>query len=244
MTGNNRKAMLDKIRSNIANNGHHIYLVLGGASPRFSYTIGVRESYGHELILAGASYYLDDEVKRIINGIAAELRVPNSWESINFTINPLGKFSLRAVDPTWMKMMMLGALDYYNVADIPALQIVPDKEHWTVDIPDLSKPWSATLEPVWQWLAQQWKYPVPESSIAITNLDALRGQSVTEVMRWESDQWEMFSGSGPDVPKNDVREVSLGTLLGADQTLFPVANLAIGKGLWRDPEDLKWHPWG
>lgn len=244
MTGNNRKAMLDKIRSNIINSGHHIYLIVGGASPRFAYTIGISESSHHELILAGALYYSTTEAKQIINGIASELRTGSSWHSIKYKQDSLGEFSLRVADLSWIKKMMIGALDYYNAGDIPALQIVPDEAHWTIDIPDLSRPYGTSSEPVWQWLDRQWKYPVPENSIAITNLNALMGQPVTEVMRWENDQWEMFAGAGPDVPKNDIREVSLGTLLGADQTLFPAANLKIGKGLWRDPTDLKWHPWG
>lgn len=244
MTNKAKKVMLDKIRSNIANDGQHIYVILGGASPRFAYTIGVSESYKYELILAGALYYSVDEVKKIINGIASELRAGISWQSINFVLESFGSFSLREVDSSWGNKMMLGALDYYNAGGIPALQIVPDEEHWTVDTPNLTKPWSPKIEPIWQWLYQKWQYPVPESSIAITNLDALQGHSITEVMRWEQDHWEMFVGAGPDVPKEEIREVSLGTLLGADQTLFPAANLAIGKGLWRDPSNLKWNPWG
>ncbi len=244
MTNQTKKAILDKIKSDIANDGQHIYVILGGASPRFAYTIGVSESSKYELILAGALYYSVDEVEKIINGIASELRAGKPWQSINFVLDSSGSFSLREVDSSWGNKMMLGALDYYSVSDVSALQIIPDEEHWTVDIPDLTKPWSPTLEPVWQWLDQKWQYPVPESSIAITNLDALKGHSITEVMRWEQEQWEMFVGAGPDVPKEDIREVSLGTLLGADQTLFLVANLAVGKGLWRDLSDLKWNPWG
>ncbi len=52
-----RKQALDRIRENIAREGHHIYLVSGGAAtPRFAYTIGVSESIGVELILAGAVF--------------------------------------------------------------------------------------------------------------------------------------------------------------------------------------------
>ncbi|MGB6387419.1 MAG: hypothetical protein WBE45_20310 [Terriglobales bacterium] len=48
---------LNRIRENIARSGHHIYVVSGGATPRFVYTI-VSESIGVELILAGAILYM------------------------------------------------------------------------------------------------------------------------------------------------------------------------------------------
>jgi hypothetical protein len=36
----------------------------------------------------------------------------------------------------------------------------------------------------------------------------------------------------------------LGTLLGADESLLPVVNLAIGEGLLRDHDsDSEWRPW-
>jgi hypothetical protein len=98
---------------------------------------------------------------------------------------------------------MLGAFDYYQKRDIPALQIVPDQAHWTVDVPDMSMPCSATTEPVWQWLHEPWTYPVPKHSTAATNLAALRGERITEVMRWEEDEWEIFAGEGPDVREDE-----------------------------------------
>ena len=49
-----KKQALDDIRENIARSGHHIYVVSGGQTPRFAYTIGVNESIGVELILSGA----------------------------------------------------------------------------------------------------------------------------------------------------------------------------------------------
>ncbi len=239
-----RNTMLEEIRSNIANDGHHIYLIMGGVSPRFGYTIGVSEVVGFELILAGAAFYSVDNVSQIINAVTVRLRSINTWKDLRVELESLGTFSLREVDSSWVKKMMFGALDFYNVSEMPALQIVPDQAHWTVDIPNLTQPWSVVDEPAWRWLDEEWEYPVPEQSTAVTNLDALRGESVTEAMRWEEDQWELFAGAGPDVPKEEIREVSLGTLLGVDQSLYPVANLDVGKGLWRDPVELEWHPWG
>jgi hypothetical protein len=96
---------------------------------------------------------------------------------------------------------------------------------------------------VWQWLTDPWEYAVPDDSVAITNLDALRGKSITEAVRWEEDQWELFAGAGPDVPRDDMRKVPLGTLLAADPTLTAVLGLEIEQGLLRDPADLVWYDW-
>jgi hypothetical protein len=143
-----------------------------------------------------------------------------------------------------MKGLIAGALGFYKVRDIPAFQIVPDPAHWTIDVPDLSKPWSAKAAPAWRWLDEEWKYPVPLKSVGITNLAALRGEPVTEVMRWEEDEWELFAGPGPDVPKNELRVVPLGTILASDQSLDPVVSLSIRTGMRRDDGMSDWHPWG
>ncbi len=139
--------------------------------------------------------------------------------------------------------MLLGAFDFYKVDNIPSLQIVPDKKHWTIDIPDLAQPWTEFSQPLWKWLNKSWDYSIPKHSTAVTNLAALRGELITEAMRWEEDQWELFAGAGPDVKKEDMREVSLGTLLASDNSLAPITKVDIGQGLWRDPDELRWNLW-
>jgi len=138
---------------------------------------------------------------------------------------------------------MLGALDYYGVRDIDAMQVVPDERHTTIDVPDMTRLWSAQAEPIWQWLHEPWAYDVPETSTATTNLDALRGARITEVTRWEEGEWEMFAGAGPDVADDDARVVPLGCLLAADPSLAASVKLEIGKGLWREDGDGDWHAW-
>jgi hypothetical protein len=236
-----RASALDRIRDNIARHGHHVYLVSGGdALPRYVYTIGLSERVGAELILAGAIIFMGKDAIRIVNTIAAE------WDSTkaSYTIESLGRFSLRKADPSWTGPLMLGAVDFYGHTSIQAWQIVPEPAYWTVDIPDMRKPWSATEEPVWQWLHIPWALPVPAASTAVTDLAALRGERVTEAARWEEDQWELFVGEGPEVPEEEVRIVPLGTLLGADSTLVPVTSLAVGQGICRDPEEGDWEEWG
>src|SRR5215472_14435353 len=131
-----RKQAIDRIRENIARRGQHVYIVSGGPTPRFAYTIGVSESIGAELILAGAIFYMKDEVVKIINTIVAQLK--HDREGAKFKVDELGLFTLRKVHSSWATEFMLGAFDYYQKRDIPALQIVPDEAHWTVDIPDMS----------------------------------------------------------------------------------------------------------
>jgi hypothetical protein len=237
-----RNAALDSIRQNIADHGHHIYVVSGGADPRYAYTIGVSESIGAELILAGAIFYMKDEVVEIISDIAAQLKAEHDQKL--FEVVGLGSFTLRKADTSWVTALMLGALDFYQVREIPAFQIVPDEAHWTIDVPNMSAAWSAATAPIWQWLHEPWTYPVPEESMTATNLSALRGERITEAARWEEDEWELFAGAGPDIPKEETRVVALGTLLAVDNSLIPVANLPIGEGLWRDPHPgSEWHAW-
>lgn len=237
-----KKQALDRIRENIARTGQHVYVISGGETPRFAYTIGVSESIGFELIFAGGIFYMKDEVVKILNDIAAQLKARRDGQI--FEVAELGSFTLRNVDASWAAEFILGVFDYYHRRDIPALQIVPDKQHWTIDVPDLSEPWSASAEPVWQWLKQPWSFPVPKDATAATNLADLRGERITEVTRWEEDEWEMFAGAGPDVTEEEMRVVALGTLIAADKSLNPAMHLAKGEGLWRDPDpDSEWHPW-
>jgi hypothetical protein len=237
-----REQALKEIQSNIAELGRHVYVVSASPTPRFAYTIGCSEVLGAEIIFAGASFYSLDEVVKIINYIAVNLQSQDAAEATSFEVSSCGSFSLRSVDISWVKMLMLGALDYYQKSSIPAIQIVPDEAHWTVDVPDLTEPWSSITAPAWQWLREPWMFPVPSKSTAITNLDALRGERITEAMRWEEGEWELFAGAGPEVPKDSIRVVPLGTLVAADASLEPVVNLRIGDGLWRDVDSM-WHPW-
>lgn len=238
-----KKQALDDIRENIAQSGHHVYVVSGGgADPRFAYTVGVSESIGVELILAGAILYMMDDVGTIINEIAAQLKAQPDQGA--FEVTGLGSFTLHKVDSSWTTELILGAFDYYQKRDIPALQIVPDKDHWTIDIPNMTVPWNGIAQPVWRWLKEPWTYPVPEGATALTDLPTLRGERVTEAMRWEEDEWEIFVGDGPNIPKDEMRMVPLGTLLGADKSLLPVVYLKVGEGILRDyGPDSEWRIW-
>ncbi len=93
------------------------------------------------------------------------------------------------------------------------------------------------------WLHEEWAFPIPRDSVALTDLNALRGMRITEVMRWEHDQWEIFTGPGPGFPESQRRVVPMGVLLAADSSLLPAVELPVGRGYWRDAES-DWNPWG
>lgn len=99
MTAEARSAALELIRTNIAKFGHHKYVVFGGAVPRFVYSIGLSESVGSELIVAGCSFYSVDEVRRIMDATLAHLTElpPAERPRARIEVDSLGVFSPRSV---------------------------------------------------------------------------------------------------------------------------------------------------
>lgn len=164
-------------------------------------------------------------------------------DATSASVGKHGSFQLRRVHKSWSTFLMLGARDYLQLDVVHALQIIPDEEHITIDVPDCSGSFSPTSEPIWQWLDSDWQFPVPPLSTAVTDLETLRGQLVIEAARWEEDQWELFSGPGDEFPSDQVRVVPFGTLLGFDSSLVRVTELGIGKGLFRGSGDAEWVDW-
>ncbi|HUQ02975.1 MAG TPA: hypothetical protein VM261_10790 [Kofleriaceae bacterium] len=138
-----------------------------------------------------------------------------------------------------MRALLLGARDYYG-REIRAFQIVPDQEHWTIDIPDMRRSWTAASEPIWRWHHAPWSVAIPPNAVAATTLASLRGVRVTQVARREDVRWELLAGDPDDVHRDDLRFVPLGTLLGADDTLFAIASLEDGAGVRRASPDAPW----
>jgi hypothetical protein len=240
----NKEHFLELIRSNIEKYEFHITTVQSSTVPRFAYTIGLKERFNLELIFSGGIYFLYDDLSLIFHSIVKEIKKEKSAIGDKIHIDNLGTFSLSKVHPSWSSLMLLGVFDYYKISDINAFQITPAIDHYTLDIPDMSKELDASAAPVWQWLAHEWNLSVPENSTVVTNINALLGETVTEVARWESDEWEMFAGAGPDVDERDMRVVPLGTMLGIDGSLFPSVHVEIGKALWRESKDSAWQNWG
>lgn len=248
MATEERRRMLDLIRRNIETFGRHVYVVRGGESPRFVYTIGLKERANCELVFAGGAIFSDRTVGRILNTISQRIEAGAAPGGLEVTIESIGTFRLAPVDPDWVARLLLGALDYYDIETVTAWQVVPmDEEQRFIDIPDMSRPWSPDVQFVWRWLEGGWPYEIPQSSVALTDLDAMLGYSASEVMRWEETEWEIYSGEKPD-REDDAYRVPLATLIAFDASLEPAVHLRVGRGLIRefsaDGEAGDWDDWG
>ncbi|MBJ6110008.1 DUF4262 domain-containing protein [Hymenobacter sp. BT523] len=238
-----REEFLREIKANIEQHGYHVTVVTGGQLPRFAYTIGCLENLGWEFIFAGGEYYSKFDVSKIFDEIISACEGKRGWHNHAISIDSLGDFYIAKVDKSWSELLTISVFDYYNQTEIQVWQILPDANHRTLDVPDMSQAFEIVSQPIWQWLSRKWDYPVPNSSMSVTDLSVLFGEKATEVTRWEEDEWEIFSGAGPDTPKEVMRIVPLGLLLGIDKSLERVVYLETGKGLWRDKVELEWNGW-
>jgi len=232
-----RSEFLEIIKTNINNRDYHLTLVNGGQNPEYSYSIGLTEKFGFELIIAGGFISIEDN-ESIFRYVYQQLQSGSTVDS-KFVLSD-NTYYLNKVDSSWCEKLMLGVYDYYNVDEITAYQIIP--ENRTLDTPLMSQPIIAN-DPIWKWLDMDWNIEVPKKSYVITDIDSLKGKTIVELMRWEDHVWEMFSGPGPEFKEEDIRIVPLGTILGIDDTLQRTVNLAVGKGLWRDNKDSEWNDW-
>jgi len=235
-----KQEFLELITSNINNYGYHITIVNSPAVPRYAYTIGLSTKFNFELVFAGGIYYSKEDIFKIFDSATKNLNRDDKC----FSVDSLGEFSCNTVEDSWNRLMMLGVFDFYRITTINTLQILPAKENYTLDIPIMSNKFEISKEPIWQWLVRKWDYSVPENSTVVTNIDAMKGMTITELARYEDNEWEMFAGSGPDIEKEDIRVVSLGSILGIDPSLLPCITLPLGKGLWRESKQSEWNSWG
>lgn len=234
-----RNQALEEIAKNIRDHRYHVYIVSGGPTPRWAYTIGLTPKTGFELAFAGGAIFLKDDVLEILHHIVNQINRNELLPSIE--VPKRGSFRLSPVCQEWSARLLLGAIDYHQKG-VECRQVVPDDAHKSIDVPDLSTPLVRGAATPWRWLDEPWPYAVSAKSEAMTNLKALMGVRVTEGARWEDDYWEVFSGSGEEVSREEGRLVPLGTLLGADPSLEALTRLDVGTAMWRK-EDGDWHPW-
>jgi len=179
-----QEKFLALVESNINKHGLHITMVSSNNVPRFAYTIGLAKTAGFELIFAGGIYFMAKEVNKIINTIADSVVAGNN-NAKAVDVKDWGIFSLVEADNSWCTLMTLGIFDYYKTGYVPVYQVIPPRVFDTLDTPDMSKKYNELSAPVWKYLTAAWDLPVPEKANVVTDLDALRGQLITDAMRWE-----------------------------------------------------------
>lgn len=233
-----RAKALEKIRANIEAYGYHTYVVTQGVVPRFAYTIGLSDVIGFELVLAGASFFDIAQAREIVRSCGHVLKRDETARTVE--LEALGRFSFRDVHSTWAPVLLKGARDYYG-HDVNVRQIVPDREHITIDVPDMSRPYETRHEPIWCWLTKEWPYPFPRETDALTDISALCGARVTGIRRPEANEWEFLSDPLCDYSDESARMMPLATLLGSDPSLLIALSLDPGTSVWRS--DDGWRLW-
>ncbi|MFU7559512.1 DUF4262 domain-containing protein [Roseiconus sp. JC912] len=237
---NERDLAIERIRKNIQESGFHLYQLLPNSTPGFFYTIGLTERIGAEIVLAGCGFYSPEQLVQIVQELAQQFTLDGDFE---IKLKSQGVFTFHEVETTWSKKLLAGAIDYYSNEEILAFQVMPEQDKMTLDVPDMTEAYDPEACGGWRWLTEPWPYDVAAESKAVTNVDALLGYPITEVTRWEKDQWEMFSGAGPEVDPADIRVVPLATLIGEDDSLEPVLKLDLEQGIWREDAESDWNAW-
>lgn len=228
--------MLDQIARNIRDHGYHVYVVSGGPTPRWIYTIGLSPSLGFELVFAGGATYSKDAVLEILNTTVNRLK-----SKLGAPSDTTGLTRIGPVCAEWASHLLIGTHDYYQT-QITAVQVIPDAAPRTLDVPDLSVPLSLEQATPWQWLVKTWPYNVSKHSEVMTDTKVLTGSPVLEAARWEEQYWEAFAGPSDEVNQDDACLVPLGTLLGLDPTLALMTRLNINSGMRRNV-DAAWQFW-
>ena len=238
---NYKEEFLSFADENIKKYGYQLTFVNGGQNPSFTYTIGLYEKFGFELVSAGAyisKEYNEKIFRRVISGLKSDLNITSIFKANNDNEDDL---KLIEMDSSWKDLMILGAFHYYNKDEIKAFQIIPEV-NVLLDTPIMSIPFNIE-DPIWCWLVKKWTEDLPISSYVITNVDFLRGEPIIELMRWELGFWEMFTKFSEDVSDEETIILPISTMIVIDETLKPSLKLSIGTGLCRERKDSKWNSW-
>src|SRR3569623_321283 len=145
--------VLSLIQDNIDKYGYHRYVVLQGVCPRYSYTIGLYNSIGLELICGGMCLFDAEDISVIFSDIVSALRSDISTERVFHTQR--GSFGLRKVHKSWIKFAALGAVDYYNSEDVEFYQKFSNNVS-TIDDVDMSSLLDANIQSAWKYLCSDW----------------------------------------------------------------------------------------
>lgn len=224
----------------VAKHGFQLTAVGPSAVPKYVYTIGLAESFGFEFLLAGAALLSVAEITKILTQLSQSVltNVNGSIDELPSQVSSLGE-----VHPSWSDQLMLGATSFHHRA-VPALQPILVSSLETIDIPVASEPYSEESAPVWKWLTKEWDLAIAKSTMVMTNREALKGEPIVEVSRWDDDAWELMADSDEKPTMENCRAVPLATLLGFDSSLHGVLALPAGRSLRRESRALPWRAWG
>ena len=236
------------VQSHIETYGWHLYRVLPGPTPAWSYTIGLTETYGlPELVVAGRGALDEEDVRAAIDLAIELLKTDGDARSIDAR----GSMRTGPVDPSWRARLMLGDEDRYG-GDYDALQLVVSEVE-TIDMPKLSVPYSPDESDPWRWLSDEWPYetgdaPLPKRSLALTDVDALRGAPLGEVARVDDEragtQWECWAvTTTTPIPAERMAVAPLGLFLAVDPTVASLADLERGEWATRSTPSEVWEKW-
>lgn len=240
----NREDFLDHIKDNILKHRFHINVVSQEFTPRFAYTIGLFNKNGYELVLAGNMDLLYDDIIYILNFIGNKLINHEETTGSRFEINIKSMFELRKVDESWTDIMLLGVNDFYNDKSILSYQIHQIGNMTSVDIPNMNCKFKPEDQPIWRWLTCKNDLNIPQNSKVVINKDILYGAKALEIMRWDENEWEIYSMNPENLDEDDMRIIPVSTIIGIDNSLERILELNVGKGLIRDSPNNAWESWG
>jgi len=239
-----REIFSKKINHNITEYGFHINVVNQKLTPRYAYSIGLINSCGFELVLAGCMDLLYDDVISIMNNIGNKLLKHDETIDAQFILGQNGLYKLRKIHESWSEIMLLGAKDFFNFDDIPSCQIYPCNDKISFDVPNMDEIFLPNSQPIWSWLTNENNSTFPIDSKVIVNKDILFGAKALEIMRWEENEWEIYSTNSDNLNEHDMRIIPLTTMIGAESTLGRILDLEVGKGLVRKLPSNEWEDWG
>lgn len=203
---------IEQIRTNIAAFGYHTYIVLPGVCPRYSYTIGFTDTVGFELICGGMALFDSEDLRHIFFTVSKELVRKRSARQI--LDRTRGRFALRKVDNSWIEAAALGAVDFYKTRDLEFYQIFFEDLR-TIDDPDMSYEIDHLVNGSWKYLIHEWPYQIHKESQALLDVDAVKGNKVRVISRYEDDYWEMSSNSDGEIDIATAKILPMSVLLEA-----------------------------
>lgn len=236
-----REEVFDRVRRR----GWHQYRILAGPLPSWSYSIGCWESYGSpELVFAGGNFFTAAQTNSLFSELVARARDQAPAAGALWTTEAVGPVAFAPVHTSWVQQLLLGAEDFYGDRPYERLQVLPDAEFRTIDVPDLAQPFDAAREPAWRWLDEPWPYRLGKATFVVTDLRALHGAPVLSVHRHHDgaagSPWDLFAMEEDVIPNQVARAAPLGVLIAHDRSLDVVERLEPGQAARRPDGTSAW----